>query len=466
MGHSCDKSTRSSSQAVKLSSRLVSCYNSPMSRMRPSFIIIACFFLLILCGGLLLSLPICSSSGTATNILDAVFISNSSTCDTALSTLDIGKHFSLVGIIVIMILIQIGGLAVITLSSFMALVFRQKLYISQNLVSKDALNFHSSKDIFSVIKKIFTFVFIIEAIGAIVLFIRWMPELGNQKALLYAIFHSISAFNNAGFALTSNFSSLQQYAGDITINLTITSLIIIGGIGFMVIADLISRKRLSIHSKIVILMTVILLFFGTLLILILEFNNPNTLGSMDIPHKIMTAFFQAVAPRTAGFSTINYSQIFPATALLTMLLMFIGANPGGTGGGIKTTTFALIISTIWATLTGNRNTIMFNRRVPPDITRRSFAIIFLSLAFLAAAIITLGSFEHFSLMELSFETFSAFSSVGLSLGITPYLSKIGKIVIMIVMFIGRVGPLALILALTIGQKEPKIKPPKEGISIG
>lgn len=437
-----------------------------MFKSRPSLIIAISFLLVIFAGAVLLSLPFSSAKGVPTNFLDSYFTANSATCVTGLVTLDTGVHFSLFGLIVIMALMQVGGLGYMTFSTFMVLVFRQKLFISKKLALQEALNLYSTRDVLSVLKKIFGIVFVLEGLGAAILFAHWMPEMGAKKASLYAVFHAISAFNNAGFALPKNFANLTPFAADWVVNLTITTLIIIGGIGFMVIADIIGRRKLSLHSKIAIAATLVLIICGTLFILALEYHNPNTLGPMGLKDKALVSYFQAVTPRTAGFNTIDTSKIIPATALFTMLLMFIGASPGGTGGGVKTTTFSLILATIWATLRGYRDTHIFDRRIPAETVRRAFTIASLSLTVIAIAIFALGNIEKFSIMEISFEVFSAFGTVGLSLGITPYLSSIGKIIIIAVMFIGRVGPLTLLLALSMGQKEPRIELPKEGLSIG
>ncbi|MFA5112878.1 MAG: TrkH family potassium uptake protein [Candidatus Margulisiibacteriota bacterium] len=437
-----------------------------MFHLRPPVIIALSFFLVILAGGILLSLPVSSAKGTPTDLLDACFTANSATCVTGLVTLDTGVHFSLFGLVVLMGLMQIGGLGYMTFSVFILLVFRQKLFISQKLMIQEALNIYSTQDVLRVLRKIFSIVFLIEGAGALVLFLRWLPEFGWKKGLLYGVFHSISAFNNAGFALPANFANLMPYVTDPVVNLTVTSLIIVGGIGFIVIADILQHKKLSLHSKVAITATLALLFVGTILIFALEQSNPKTLGPLNLQGKVLASYFQAVTPRTAGFNTIDFGKVVPATALFTMFLMFIGASPGGTGGGIKTTTFALILATIWATLKGFKNTTLFGRRVPAETIRRSFAVAFLALTVVALAIFVLNNTESFGVMEEAFEVFSAFGTVGLSMGITPYLSSAGKLIIMLVMFIGRVGPLTLMLALAMGQKEPRVELPKEGISIG
>ena len=435
-------------------------------KLKPSTIITLSFFLIILTGGILLSLPISSASGTPTNFLDAYFTSNSATCVTGLVVLDTGTHFSLFGLIIIITLMQVGGLGYMTFSVFLMLVLRKKLFVSERLVMQEALNISSTKEVTGILKKIFSIVFVIEAIGILVLFLRWMPEMGIWKGLLYAVFHAVSAFNNAGFALPANNANLMPYVTDIVINLTITTLIILGGIGFIVISDILKARKLSLHSKLVITTTAILLIIGTLAVLFLEYSNPKTLGPLSIGHKILASYFQAVTPRTAGFNTVDTASMLAPTLIITMFLMFVGASPGGTGGGIKTTTFAVLVGTIRATLKGLKDTVMFRRRIPHETVRRAFTITTLACFVVVGAALLLEYFDGFSLMESAFEVFSAFGTVGLSMGITPKLSSIGKLIIITVMFIGRVGPLTLALSLLIQQKEPRIEYPKETISIG
>lgn len=436
-----------------------------MFRFNPSLTIIACFLLVILAGAALLSLPVASANGSVTNYLDALFTASSAVTVTGLVTLDTGRHFSLFGVIVILLLVQLGGLGLMTISTFMLLVFRQQLFYSQRHTFKESLNLYSWPDVVHVFARIVGVVLLVEGAGAIVLFLRWLPELGTGQACLYGIFHAVSAFNNAGFCLVPRFASLVPYAGDMVVNFTITTLAILGGLGFIVLADLWQRHRLSLHSKVVLITTVLLLFLGTLTIYTLERHNPGTLGQLSTGGKLMGSYFQAVTPRTAGFHTVDLNKMFPATLLFTMLLMFIGASPSGTGGGIKTTVFAAVVSTIWATLRGFKNTIIYNRRLPAEIVRQAFAVTFLSLAVIAAAVFALGETEKAGIMPLTFEAFSAFGNVGFSLGLTPHLSSAGKIIIMVVMLLGRIGPLALLLSLNMGRKEPRIEPPKEGISI-
>lgn len=435
-------------------------------KLKPSTLITLSFLLVILAGAVLLSLPISSANGSPTNFLDAYFTSNSATCVTGLVVLDTGVHFSLFGLIIIMILMQMGGLGYMTFSVFLMLILRKKLFVSDKLMMQEALNVSSAKEVTDILKKIFAIVFTVEGIGVLILLLRWAPEFGFSKGLLYSAFHAVSAFNNAGFALPPNNANLMPYVTDIIINLTITSLIIIGGIGFIVITDVLKARKLSLHSKIVIATTAILIVGGTFAILLLEYSNPKTLGGMPFWQKLMASYFQAVTPRTAGFNTVDIGSMFTPTLIITMFLMFIGASPGGTGGGIKTTTFAVIAGTIRATLIGLKDTVMFRRRVPHETVRRAFTITTLSCLVVVAAALLLEYFDRFNLLESAFEVFSAFGTVGLSMGITPKLSSIGKLIIIIVMFIGRVGPLTLALSLLIQQKEPKLEYPKEHVSIG
>ena len=290
--------------------------------------------------------------------------------------------------------------------------------------------------------------------------------MGARHALFYGIFHSVSAFNNAGFSLAPGFSSFSVYARDIVINLVMTTLVIVGGIGFAVLTDLVSRKRLSLNSKLVLSTTAVLIAAGTICFFFIEYFNPGTIGGLSIKDKLLISYFQAVMPRTGGFHAVTVSAMYPATLIITMFLMFVGASPGGTGGGIKTTTLAVIASTIRATMKGFKDTVIFRRRVPHETVRRAFTITTLATMIVVLAVILMNYFSSLNLMQSAFEVFSAFSNVGLSMGITPMLPAAGKILLIVVMFLGRVGPLTLALSLLLQQKEPRVEYPKEPVSIG
>lgn len=435
-------------------------------RLRPGLIILAGFLSAIVIGAILLMLPVSSKSGTFTNLIDAFFVSNSAACTTALTPLDIGSHFSLFGLVVIMTLMQIGGIGYMLLSTLLMVLFRKNMFISEKLMIQETLHIYSPKDSFSLLRKIIIIAGTIEGAGAAILFLRWLPELGTKKSLLYAAFHSISAFCNAGLTLPAHFASLTAYRGDAIINLTMAVLAILGGLGFLVIADIFQNKRFSLQSKIVIWTSAWLLVIGTLLILGIEFYNGQTIGHLSFGDKFLTSFFHSVSARSAGFHTLAIGNMLRPTALVIIFLMFIGASTGGCGGGIKTTTFAVILATIFSTLKNKKNTIMFERRIPPEIVRRAFAIFFLMFAIVIAGIISLNITEEFSIFELSFEAFSAMANVGFSFGITPLLTNSGKITIIAITFLGKAGILSMLMGLSGEHSRSVIEYPKEGISIG
>ncbi len=437
-----------------------------MFKIRPSLLITFSFLAVIFVGAVILSLPISSATGQFTNFLDAYFTSNSATCVTGLTSLDTGTHFSLFGKIVIMMLIQVGGLGYMTFSIFMVLLFRKKMFVTEKIMMQEMLNIYSMKDVLNVLRRIFSIVFLIEGIGAFILFLRWIPELGFVKAAFWGVFHSVSAFCNAGFALPNNFANLSAYRTDPVINLTITSLIILGGLGFFVIADILQNRRLSLQSKVVIWTSLFLISIGTVIVFIAEYANPATLGNLGLGGKILASYFASVTARTAGFNTIDFGSMLHPSLIAIIVLMFIGASPGGTGGGIKTTTFTLIMATIWAALHNSKDTVLVERRIPPDTVRKAFAIFFLSIVAVFTAISILNYTDTFSVMQITFETVSAFGTVGLSTGITPFLSDWGKIVIISIMFIGRVGAMSLLIGLSSESKKRNIRYPKEGVSIG
>ncbi len=437
-----------------------------MLRFRPSLIVVLSFLLVILTGTVLLSLPFSSANGQETNFANSLFTATSATCVTGLACFDTGTYFSLFGKLVILTLIQIGGLGYMTFSTFFMVLLKRKLFITEKLIAQETLNMYSGREVVNIIKRILIIVFGFEGLGALILSIRWLPSFGFKRAIFYGVFHSVSAFCNAGFSLFPNFSSFTAYRGDIVVNLVITTLIIFGGLGFLVISDISQNKRFSLQSKVVLSTTLFLILLGAISIFTIEFNNPATLGFLGNFEKILSSYFQSVTARTAGFNTLPIANMRNASILVLMGLMFVGASPGGTGGGIKTTTFTLIVATIISSLKESKNTIIFERRIPPETVRKSFTIFFLAISFIAIAIFFLNASENFSLKAVSFEVFSAFGTVGLSLGITPLLSDIGKIILSFVMFIGRVGTITLLSSISTKSRISDLKHPKEGISVG
>ncbi|MGQ0550474.1 MAG: TrkH family potassium uptake protein, partial [Armatimonadota bacterium] len=305
----------------------------------------------------------------------------------------------------------------------------------------------------------------IEATGAVVFTLRWLREVPVGRAIYLGVFHSISAFNNAGFHLMGGFRSLTAYVGDPVVILTIAGLIIVGGLGFSVLFDL-GARRLTLHSKTVLATTGALLGLGAILIALLEFTNPRTLGALSIPARILASVFQAVTPRTGGFSTVDIGALTQPTLMLMVALMFIGASPGGTGGGIKTTTFVAPLAVILSIIRGTGDPTMFRRRLPVFVVYKAVTIALVSVAFVVSMTVLLVRVEGVDFLPALFEITSAFGTVGLTTGLTPDLSPLGRIIVMATMFSGRVGLLSIAFGLTRRQRMPRIRYPEERLFIG
>lgn len=416
-------------------------------------------------------LPVATKSGERTDFLTALFTATSATCVTGLVVVDTKTYWSVFGQIVIMLLIQVGGLGIMTMSTLFALILGRRITFKERLVMQEAFNTNSLGGIVKFAKYILMVSFLFESIGAIILTLRFLPQMGLKKAVYYGLFHSISAFNNAGFDLMGNFRSLTGYVSDWVVNLVIMGLIIFGGLGFYVLLDIYEHRhfnKFTLHSKIVITITLLLIAIGTLLIFLFEYNNPKTLGPLDFPTKILAALFQAVTPRTAGFNTLSLSDMTIASKFLTIILMFIGASPAGTGGGIKTTTFAVILYTVLSVIKGEEETVLYKRTISRNIVYKAVAISFISVFIIFSVTMVLSITETSNFLTVLYETTSAFGTVGLSLGLTPELSTVGKIIIIFTMYTGRVGPLTLALALAKRQRRPKpiIKYAEEKIMVG
>jgi trk system potassium uptake protein TrkH len=441
--------------------------NSSLFKIRnnPSIVIILSFAAIIFIGTVLLALPFSTVSGRSTSIIDAFFTANSATCVTGLVVVDTGTQYTFLGKLIILALIQLGGLGYMAFSTLIVILLRQKIFISQRLAVREALNLFSSQGAVRLIFYVFSTVFIVEGVGAAILFLRWLPEMGALKAFKFGVFHSISAFCNAGFDIIGSFKSLTGYVGDPVVNLTIMGLIIIGGIGFSALADIIEKRKPSIHTKIVIVTTICLIFGGALLIFLFEHANFKTMAGLPLIDKIWASFFQSVTARTAGFNSIDLAGLTGPGVLTLISLMFIGASPGGTGGGIKTTTFALLLLTMRSTIFGRYNTEVFGRRISHEIIRKAITIALLSftLVVVSSAIV---SMQGLDFSKSLFEVTSAFGTVGLSMGVTTKLTALSKIIIALTMFIGRVGPLTLFVGLTLSKRDKRTSFPKEDISIG
>lgn len=433
------------------------------------------FAALVLAGSLLLSLPLAAAPGQHISYLDALFTATSAICVTGLIVVDTPAAFSPFGHVVVLLLIQIGGLGYMTISTVLAAAIGRSISLQERLTLHEALNADTMEGLVRFATIVLKLTLAFELTGMAMLAARWWPELGPM-ALWYALFHAVSAFNNAGFSLWSD--SLVQWRSDVATNLVFMGLITAGGLGFFVLAEL-SRLRtrhltLSLHTKVVLSASAVLMAGGTIAYLLLESGNPRTLGPLPAGERLLTAWFQSITARTAGFNTIDVGAMTEAGLFVTMALMFIGASPGGTGGGVKTTTFSLTVAALWTMVRGNADTTIFNRRVPPETIGKAFfvcLIAFLALNVAAGAVLVA---EGRNLTATLFETTSAFGTVGLSMGeagapvsLVGHFSSTGKVLVMVLMFVGRVGPLTLAVALAHrAAMTPRIRYPEGKVLIG
>ncbi|WP_462409836.1 TrkH family potassium uptake protein [Neobacillus sp. Marseille-QA0830] len=437
-------------------------------QLHPAQILVIGFGTLILLGTLLLMLPISTvEKGRGLHFIDALFESTSAVCVTGLSVVDTGSTFTHFGQMVLLFLIQVGGWGFMTIGVFMFVLLGKKIGLKERLLLQDSLNFFTISGVVKLVRRIILITFIVELTGFLILTIRWSFDMPLSKAAYYALFHTISAFNNAGFGLEPD--NMSQWVGDPAVNLVITLLIMIGGIGYTVILDVWQKRsfrKLSLHSKLVLSITGILLMAGFLVILLAEYHNPATLGKLNWSDKLWAAYFQSVVPRTAGFNSIDIGQMTLSSWVFIMALMFIGASPGSTGGGIKVTTFAIIILAFWSFLTGRGNVNIFKRRISWELVNKAMAIGVASIIFMFIIFFILTFTEKAGMGALLFEVISAFGTVGLTTGLTPQLSPAGELLISLLMFIGRLGPLTLAFALLKNQPEPKVKYAEEKVLLG
>lgn len=424
---------------------------------------------IILAGTLLLTLPIASTLEGGLSVVDALFTATSAMAVTGLIVVDTAKDLTTFGQVVILLLIQIGGLGLMTISTFFAVMTGRRIGLKERLTIMTDLGQFYISGMVKLVRKILLMTFAIEGIGALLLFLRFNGSMPLGRAIYFGVFHSISAFCNAGFALFSD--NLEGFIGDPLVNLVIAGLFILGGLGFVVISELYNFKhgfRLSLHTKLVLRITLILILVGTVVIFLLEIGNPSTLKDLSMGSKVLAAFFQAVTPRTAGFNTLPMANFRSYTLFFIMILMFIGASPGSTGGGIKTTTFGAIIMEARALILGSEDLEVEGRRLPIITVLNAFVIAFLSISLIAIVLFILLITEDASPLELAFETVSAFGTVGLSTGITPHLGVIGKLALAFTMFSGRLGPMTIALAVGTRMQKRKLRYryPEEKIMIG
>lgn len=427
------------------------------------------FFIIILIGAIILNMGFSSAKGENIGFLDALFTATSSVCVTGLIVADTGTYWSNFGKLVIMVLIQIGGLGFMTIGTLGVLISGEKLSYSNKLLIQDSLSHEKTSGIIKFCKRIVLVSLFIEFVGAICLSFAFVPEFGLVKGLWYGIFHSVTAFCNAGFDIMGNFSSLTSYFNNPIVNISIMLLIILGGLGFSTIFD-INRKRafkkFRLNTKIILITTAILIVIPTFLFFIFEMNNPKTLGNMNLGEKILASLFQVVSPRTAGYNTIELSQMYDSTKFLTIILMFIGGAPASTAGGLKTTTFALIIISVYCLFKQKSEIEVFGRTIPFKNLNKALVSLVIGFTLIITGTMIILSNSDFDFLTVLYEVTSAYATVGLTLGITTKLNAVCKITLIILMFMGRVGSLTVLYSFIKTDSKKKYKYPKEEINIG
>lgn len=434
--------------------------------LNPPLVLSLGFAILITFGGVLLSLPFFTKSGEATDLIDSMFVAASASCVTGLTPVNTFEHWNTYGHVLLIILIQIGGLGVMSLASIIPLILGKKIGMKSRQILKEQLNVESLEGMIVLFKYVLVFTFGIEILGAILLSFRLIPLYGAGTGIWYSIFHSISAFCNAGFDILGD--SMYPFRDDILVNLTLSFLVIVGGLGFVVTSELFRRRsfeKISTHSKLVLLISGVLLVLGTVMFLFLE-NGDGVLQYESIKGSILESFFQSVVARTAGFYSVDLSKIKDSTALMLMGLMFVGGSPGSTAGGIKTTTLGVLFISTHAVVRGESEPVVFGRHIGIDVVRKALAIFLVSITIVLSVSFILTITESARLVDILYETVSALATVGASKGITADLSDVGKILITFCMYLGRLGPMTMAFAFGMKDKKSLIRYPESFISIG
>ncbi|WP_310828798.1 TrkH family potassium uptake protein [Paenibacillus pedocola] len=439
-------------------------------RLTPPKILSLGFILLIAAGTLLLYLP-AASTGDRISFIDALFMATSATCVTGLAVIDTGTELTVFGQVVLLVLFQFGGLGFVTMATLITLVLSKRISLKERLLLQESMNQNSMQGIVKLIRRVLIYSLVIQLSGAILLAARFLIDMPVGKALYYGLFHSVSIFNNAGFDLFGDvhgpFSGLTRYVEDPIVNITSMLLIFLGGIGFIVLSDVVDfpkRKRLTLHSKVVLSSSAALIVIGAAVFFWLELNS--TLKPLHAGGKIMASFLQAITPRSGGVTTIEIPLLRESTQFLMILLMFIGAAPGSTGGGIKITTFALLVVTVYARIRGKEDIVMFRHRISKDNVYRAITMTLLSLILVVTATMLLSVTESADFLTVLFEAVSAFGTSGITMGLTPELTTAGKILVIILMFIGRTGPLTLAYAIKPKKNKELYRYPEGNITIG
>ena len=421
-------------------------------RIRPGQLIVLVFLGIILLGAGLLCLPAAARSGQPTPFLTSLFTAASATCVTGLIRVDTGTHWTMFGQVVILLLIQVGGLGFMTIACLFFFALRRRIGLRQRMVLAQALGSDTYSGIVSLVRNILRGTAAVEGVGALILFFRFLPEFGFGRALWYGVFHSVSAFCNAGFDVLADVDaggSLCRYVTDPVVNFTIMALIVIGGLGFAVWGDIRHHRRfsrLSVYSRLVVIITTVLIFGGAGVFAALEWNNPNTIGDLTVPQKLMAALFQSVTLRTAGFATFDQNALSDVSKAASDLLMLVGGSSGSTAGGVKTATVGVILLSAWSTARGRTSVHVMKRRIPRQAVENASAlfILVLLLSGLGAAFLSIA--DHVSLENALYETISALCTVGLTTGITSSLGTASQIILIVLMFFGRLG----IMTISVG----------------
>lgn len=431
----------------------------------------------ILVGTGLLLLPVATSSGESPSFIDALFTATSAICVTGLIVVDTPHYWSPFGHGVILVLIQLGGLGYMTVSTFIALLIRRRVSLRERLILQKAVGMLTLEGVVRFVRRILLITLAVEGVATLILTLRFAGDRPGGEALFLGLFHAVSAFNNAGFSLFSD--SLIGYVGDPVVNFTVAVSVLLGGIGYLVINEFLERRRespparLSIHTRLVLGVTAGLLGASFLIFLFLEWSNPATLGRLELPARLLATFFQVVTPRTAGFNTLDIGSLRQATLFIFILLMFVGASPGGTGGGIKTTTFGTVLIALWRSLRGDRDVNLMGRRLPQRVLNDAFILSILSFNFVVLVTFILMLTEGYPYLTTLFEVTSAFGTVGLSTGarglptsLCSLFSDLGKMAVAATMLAGRVGPVTLGAALLSRDPTPGYRLLEEQVLIG
>jgi trk system potassium uptake protein TrkH len=440
----------------------------------PPQILVLGFAAIILLGALLLMLPVSSSDGRVTPFVDALFTSTSATCVTGLVVVDTSLHWSIFGQVVIMSLIQVGGLGFMSMATLIFFLTGKRISLKERLLLQEAMNYGSMEGIVRLFRRVIIYSLTIEGAAALIFAVRWSFDMPVGQAVYFGIFHAVSFFNNAGFDLFGKvsgtpFTSLTLYVNDPIINFVAMALIVLGGLGFMVLSELREypkSRKLSLHSKVVLSMTAFLIAAGALVIFIFEYTNPRTMGPLPLHGKILAALFQSVTPRTAGANTLDIGGMRQASQFFIVILMFIGASPGSTGGGIKTTTFTTLVGAMIAMIRGKEDIVLFRYRLNQNRILKAITMTMIALALVIGVSMVLSTTEPVQFLKILFETTSAFGTVGLTMGLTPDLSTFGRIMIALTMFAGRLGPLTLAYALQPKPEKDLYRYPEGKITIG